>query len=106
MPRILAMTLGVLATLSAHGQTELPFQVEPIAAFDEPWAMAFLPDWRMLVTEKQGTLFIVTRDEWRRIHSPAPFVGISATDRIAPGMTIIRLTRPPSAARRDRGLDP
>jgi glucose/arabinose dehydrogenase len=56
------MTLGFLAATSAHGQTNLPFQVESIASFDEPWAMAFLPDGRLLVTEKKGALFIVTRD--------------------------------------------
>ena len=47
---------------SAHAQSALPFQVEPIASFDEPWALAFLPDGRLLVTEKKGNLFIVTQD--------------------------------------------
>jgi len=41
---------------------ELPFEVESITSFDEPWALAFLPDGRMLVTEKKGNLFIVTQD--------------------------------------------
>lgn len=39
-----------------------PFQVTPIAAFNEPWAMTFLPDGRMLVTEKSGTLKLVSAD--------------------------------------------
>jgi len=34
---------------------------QPIATFDEPWAMTFLPDGRMLVTEKKGILRIVTQ---------------------------------------------
>lgn len=33
-----------------------PFTVQPVAEFDEPWAMAFLPDGRLLVTEKAGAL--------------------------------------------------
>ena len=32
------------------------FAREEIARFDEPWAMAFLPDGRLLVTEKSGDL--------------------------------------------------
>ena len=31
-----------------------------IAAFSNPWAMTFLPDGRLLVTERQGALFLVT----------------------------------------------
>jgi glucose/arabinose dehydrogenase len=46
----------------AQAQTDLPFEVESITSFDEPWALAFLPDGRMLVTEKKGSLFIVTQN--------------------------------------------
>ncbi|MDF1632417.1 PQQ-dependent sugar dehydrogenase [Mycoplana sp. MJR14] len=41
---------------------ERPFAVEAVAAFDTPWAIAFLPDGRMLVTEKPGAIFLVTRE--------------------------------------------
>jgi aldose sugar dehydrogenase len=53
------------------GQTRAPaihtktaFKVTEVAEdFDEPWAIAFLPDRRMLVTEKHdGELFVVTPD--------------------------------------------
>ncbi|MBN1238410.1 MAG: PQQ-dependent sugar dehydrogenase [Gammaproteobacteria bacterium] len=32
------------------------FDATPVAQFDEPWAMAFLPDGRLLVTEMSGSL--------------------------------------------------
>ncbi|WP_375421761.1 PQQ-dependent sugar dehydrogenase [uncultured Sphingomonas sp.] len=37
-----------------------PFNVAAIASFEDPWALAFLPDRRMLVTEKAGKLWLVT----------------------------------------------
>src|SRR5689334_17067488 len=36
-----------------------PFQTEAITEFDEPWALAILPDERILVTEKNGNLLLV-----------------------------------------------
>lgn len=38
------------------GTDELPFSVTEVAEFDAPWAMTFLPDGRLLVTEMGGTL--------------------------------------------------
>lgn len=40
----------------AAASTDLPFNVTEIAKFNEPWAMTFLPDGRLLVTEKKGAL--------------------------------------------------
>ena len=43
-----------------------PFQVTPVADFDHPWAMSFLPDGRMLVTEKKGEMLLVSADGRQR----------------------------------------
>ena len=40
----------------------LPFQLTTVAEFDEPWAMTFLPDGQLLVTEKAGRLLIVSQN--------------------------------------------
>jgi glucose/arabinose dehydrogenase len=39
-----------------------PFTVTPVADFTAPWAMTFLPDGRMLVTEKAGQLMLLSAD--------------------------------------------
>lgn len=39
----------------------LPFNVTKVATFDLPWRIAFLPDGRMLITEKVGALWLVTQ---------------------------------------------
>jgi glucose/arabinose dehydrogenase len=59
---VLPALLGILLAVTVQAQDELPFSVEPITSFDEPWALAFLPDGRMLVTEKKGNLRVVTQD--------------------------------------------
>lgn len=57
---VTACLLSVAAAWPA--QADVPFTVQPIAEFDEPWSLSFLPDGRMLVTEKKGSLLIVDRD--------------------------------------------
>jgi glucose/arabinose dehydrogenase len=42
------------------------FQVQVVADFESPWAMTFLPDGRMLITEKSGTLLVVSADGRQR----------------------------------------
>ena len=39
----------------------VPFNMTPVATFDLPWRIAFLPDGRMLITEKVGALWVVTQ---------------------------------------------
>jgi glucose/arabinose dehydrogenase len=50
------------AAIPAPAADRLPFRVEHVATFDEPWSMAFLPGGRLLVTEKKGNLLIVDAD--------------------------------------------
>ncbi|MGB3027663.1 PQQ-dependent sugar dehydrogenase [Paradevosia shaoguanensis] len=38
-----------------------PFAVETLANFNTPWAMAFLPDGRLLITEKPGAIYLVSQ---------------------------------------------
>jgi len=49
------------------GTAGTTLQVERVAAFDEPWAMTFLDDGSMLVTEKSGKLLLVTNDGSARL---------------------------------------
>lgn len=42
------------------GEQALPFVVTKVADFRYPWRLAFLPDGRMLLTEKPGKLWLVT----------------------------------------------
>ncbi len=50
------------ATPSPAPDPQLPFTLTQVADFDTPWAMAFLPDGRMLVTEKAGKILLVSAD--------------------------------------------
>ena len=42
--------------------TNQPFTVAPVATFNLPWRIAFLPDGRMLITEKVGPVWLVTQE--------------------------------------------
>ncbi len=64
---LLATALAAPATAASVNAGGRPasapsFTATEIASFDTPWAIAFLPDGRMLVTEKGGALFVVNRD--------------------------------------------
>lgn len=57
-------------------------RVTPVATgLNQPWALAFLPDGRMLVTEKPGTLRVVTRDG----KLSAPVKGVPAAQMVGQG---------------------
>jgi glucose/arabinose dehydrogenase len=66
---IAALTLALLP-MEAAAQTNagrqppeasLPFIMEQVATFNLPWRIAFLPDGRMLITEKIGPVWLVTQ---------------------------------------------
>lgn len=59
--RFLPAILLLFAGAAAQSQSGNAVEVEVITAFDEPWALTFLPDGRMLVTEKPGKLYMVTQ---------------------------------------------
>src|SRR6516164_10342343 len=40
----------------------LPFTMTTVASFELPWRLAFLPDGRMLITEKVGPVWLVTQE--------------------------------------------
>ncbi|WP_372782389.1 PQQ-dependent sugar dehydrogenase [Phenylobacterium sp.] len=62
--------LAALAATGAQAQTNigsqapepgLPFVMTSVATFNQPWRIAFLPDGRMLITEKPGPIWLVTQ---------------------------------------------
>ena len=42
-------------------EASLPFTLTKVTTFNQPWRIAFLPDGRMLVTEKPGALWLATQ---------------------------------------------
>lgn len=56
----LLMLAACLSTSATLAEEASPFEVAVIADFHEPWAMAFLPDGNLLVTEKKGSLQLVS----------------------------------------------
>jgi len=73
LPVIACLTLAACATADEDAR---PFTATPITQFDEPWAMTFLPDGRLLVTEKPGRLLVVTQDG----QQSAPVTGVPEVD--------------------------
>lgn len=43
-------------------EASVPFVMTPVASFNQPWRIAFLPDGRMLITERVGPVWLVTQD--------------------------------------------
>ena len=56
MPVVAQINAGTLPPTSSPA-----FKLTKVAQFDLPWRIAFLPDGRMLITEKIGKLFLATQ---------------------------------------------
>ncbi|HEX5047128.1 MAG TPA: PQQ-dependent sugar dehydrogenase [Gammaproteobacteria bacterium] len=75
--------LYLLVCAAAHAQVNAgdqkadanpPFTMTQVATFNLPWRIAFLPDGRMLVTEKPGGLWLVTQTGEKTAVANAPAV--------------------------------
>jgi glucose/arabinose dehydrogenase len=53
-------------------EDSLPFKMTTVANFTLPWRIAFLPDGRMLVTEKPGPVWLVTQTGEKTLVSGTP----------------------------------
>src|SRR6185295_13207055 len=69
--KVLAVLLCALVSVPAHAQinageqkpeANLPFTMTKVTSLNLPWRIAFLPDGRMLITEKVGPVWLVTQD--------------------------------------------
>src|SRR3984885_15659568 len=81
-----AAIILALASVPAYAQVNAgeqkpeqgtPFPLTQVTTFNLPWRMAFLPDGRMLVTEKVGPLWLVTPQGQKRpvLNYPAVLYG-------------------------------
>src|SRR6476661_4212005 len=78
--KVLAVLLCALVSVPAHAQinageqkpeANLPFTMTQVTTLNLPWRIAFLPDGRMLITEKVGPVWLVTQKA-RRPRSRTP----------------------------------
>src|ERR1043166_3650877 len=63
-PVVVLVSIAAWAQINAGEQKpedSLPFTMTQVATFNLPWRIAFLPDGRMLVTEKVGPVWLVTQ---------------------------------------------
>jgi len=53
-------------------EASLPFTMTTVANFELPWRLAFLPDGRMLITEKVGPVWLVTQKGEKMVVAGTP----------------------------------
>ncbi len=87
LPFVLAASMVALPVLDVSAESinaggrkaeaRAPFTATSVAEFDTPWAIAFLPDGRLLLTEKGGKIFIVTQSGDKTAVDGVPGVAFS-----------------------------
>ncbi len=65
LPLLFALVSSTVRAQTNAGElkpeADLPFTMTQVATFNLPWRIAFLPDGRMLITEKVGPVWLVTQ---------------------------------------------
>jgi glucose/arabinose dehydrogenase len=67
---IVALLLGLMPVVGSaqtnvgeqKAEADVPFTMTTVSTFELPWRLAFLPDGRMLVTEKVGPVWLLSAD--------------------------------------------
>jgi aldose sugar dehydrogenase len=70
-------SMAAWAQVNAGGlkpEASLPFNMTTVATFELPWRLAFLPDGRMLVTEKIGPVWLVNQQGEKMVVGNTPAV--------------------------------
>jgi glucose/arabinose dehydrogenase len=113
---IQAALLVALAAMPAQAQVnageqksdpDVPFNMTTVTTFTLPWRMAFLPDGRMLITEKVGPLWLVTQQGQKTLVANTPPVYWQGAERHAGRLPVADVRDRPahlSHLRRARGL--
>ena len=68
--------LGLLCLTPWAALAQAPFTTAVVADFNQPWSLALLPDGRLLVTETQGKLLLVSREGGKSL----PVTGVPDVD--------------------------
>ena len=53
---------SVMAEISVTGTSNSTLKIERVAVFDEPWALTFINQNKLLVSTKKGKLWLVEKD--------------------------------------------
>lgn len=78
---LLYLALGVLSTAFAHAQTGAPTTTVIARGLENPWAVAFIGEGRMLVTERPGRMRVVSGNG----QLGEPLAGVPPVDAVGQG---------------------